>query len=191
MLFQSGHEFAAQKAGKLRTMEETLILVDELDREIGSAAKMAVHRKGSLHRAFSIFVTDSKGLLLLQRRALSKYHSGGLWANTCCGHPRPGESIIDASHRRLKEEMGFDCGLTEIFAFTYRATLTNNLIEHEVDHVLTGVYNGPPTPNAREVCDWKWIGIGELKANLQQEPQRYASWLLASFDRIASQLKRD
>ena len=172
-------------------MEETLILVDEFDHEIGFNGKMAVHRKGSLHRAFSIFVTDSKGSWLLQRRALSKYHTGGLWANTCCGHPRPGESIINAAHRRLNEEMGFDCDLTELFNFTYRAILPNNLIEHEVDHVLTGVCDNPPAPNDQEVCDWKWIGIGELKANIQQEPQRYASWLLASFDRIASQLKKD
>jgi isopentenyl-diphosphate delta-isomerase len=175
---------------EIRSVEENVILVNEYNQEIGTAEKIEAHRKGLLHRAFSIFVLNSKGLLLLQRRAFSKYHSGGLWANTCCSHPRPGELTEAAAQRRLVEEMGFDCKLAEILSFIYRVRLDNNLIEYEYDHVFTGKYNGMPTPNNLEVYDWKWLSIDDLIMNIQQKPYEYAFWLRASIDKVASILKR-
>src|SRR5690349_17076045 len=131
-------------------MEEYLILVDEQDHEIGTEEKLKTHRDAKLHRAFSIFIFNKKGQLLLQRRALSKYHSGGLWTNTCCGHPRPGENIDKAAHRRLQEEMGFDCNMKDVFRFTYKAPLDHGLTEHEVDHVFIGTCDAQPKLNHDE-----------------------------------------
>src|SRR5437660_813812 len=132
-------------------MRENVILVNEKDEMIGIEEKITAHSVGALHRAFSIFVFNSHGELLIQKRASTKYHSKGLWSNTCCGHPRLTESIEEASRRRLREEMGFDCDVKEVFNFIYRTNVDNNLIEHEYDHVLVGRFDGVPKPNRDEV----------------------------------------
>ena len=170
-------------------MEEWIILVDENDKEIGIDEKIKVHREGKLHRAFSIFVFNSKGELLLQKRAKTKYHSGGLWTNTCCSHPRAGESLGKNVHRRLKEEMGFDCELKEIFSFTYHATFDNHLIEHEYDHVFIGKFDGEPAPNPEEVDHWKWMDMEELKAEVQKNPDNYTYWFKTAIDKVLCYLK--
>src|SRR5918997_6014944 len=131
----------------MREREEEVILVDERDRVLGASGKLRAHREGALHRAFSVFVFDGEGRLLLQKRARGKYHSAGLWSNTACGHPRPGEATREAARRRLREEMGFDCGLREAFQFLYRAELGGALVEHEYDHVLIGAHEGDPSPD--------------------------------------------
>ena len=156
---------------------ERVILVDENDVAIGSAEKLQAHVDGKLHRAFSIFVFDAQGRTLLQRRAGSKYHSGGLWSNTCCGHPRPGEATQAAAARRLMEEMNFGCELRESFVFVYRAELEGALVEHELDHVLVGEFDGEPTPEAAEVEDWKWISPEHLRREIQARPDDFTSWL--------------
>jgi isopentenyl-diphosphate delta-isomerase len=167
-------------------MEEQVILVDDRDRPVGVAEKMQAHREGSLHRAFSIFVTNAKGELLLQRRARSKYHSGGLWTNTCCSHPRPQETTETAASRRLQEEMGFSCDLREIFSFTYRAELDNDLIEHEFDRVFVGEFNGEPILNPQEAEEWCWISIDRLSQDIQEHPERYTFWLKVCFEKFVS-----
>lgn len=167
-------------------MEDLVTLVDENDKEIGVEGKMAAHRSGKLHRALSVFVFDSAGRLLLQKRASGKYHSAGLWSNTCCSHPRHEEHRLVAAHRRLQEEMGFDCELTEVFSFVYRAVLPNDLIEHEYDYVFFGRYDGLPHPDPEEVEDWKWMDVMQLKRNLQSDPQAYTFWLAACIDRVIS-----
>ncbi|MDT7605404.1 MAG: isopentenyl-diphosphate Delta-isomerase [Acidobacteriota bacterium] len=157
-------------------MLEQVILVDEFDREVGVREKLEAHREGVLHRAFSVFVFDSTKRLLLQKRAATKYHSGGLWSNTCCGHPRPGEATAVAARRRLKEEMNFDCELREAFAFLYRAEV-GALVEHEYDHVFVGVYDGEPVPDGAEVEDWKRVSLTDLRRDLRAKPERYTDWL--------------
>lgn len=156
---------------------EQIILVDEYDREMGCAEKLQAHVEGRLHRAFSIFIFDSRQRLLLQKRAQTKYHSANLWSNTCCGHPRPGESTQAAAHRRLREEMNFDCELREVFEFLYKAEFENKLIEHEYDHVFVGEFNGVPAVNVSEVQAWRWTGFEELTSNAQRFPQDYTYWL--------------
>jgi isopentenyl-diphosphate delta-isomerase len=156
---------------------EQLILVDSVDREVGVGDKLKTHLDGRLHRAFSIFVFDGDGRLLLQQRARTKYHSGGLWSNTACGHPRPGEQTLAAAHRRLREEMGFDCELREAFKFLYRAELDNQLVEHECDHVFIGRYEGDPSPDPSEVEGWRWIDTKELHGEFRCSPQDYTYWL--------------
>jgi isopentenyl-diphosphate delta-isomerase len=156
---------------------ERVILVDELDREIGFAEKLAAHRAGTLHRAFSVFVFDASGRLLLQRRAAGKYHSGGLWSNTACGHPRPGEGTLSAARRRLREEMGVECGLRDAFGFVYRAEVGGALVEHEFDHVFVGEYADDPAPDEAEVEGWKWIALDDLRGELARAPEAYSAWL--------------
>ncbi len=157
---------------------EQVILVDECNREIGAGEKLRAHREGALHRAFSVFIFDSRGRLLLQKRAREKYHSAGLWSNTACGHPRPGEATQEAARRRLREEMNLDCDLREAFEFLYRAELDGALVEHEYDHVFVGTHEGePPVPDPSEVEDWRWVSIGELRRGLRDEPHRYSYWL--------------
>ena len=165
-------------------MQEHVILVDPKGREIGTQEKMQAHRDGKLHSAFSIFVFNAVGELLLQKRARTKYHSGGLWTNTCCSHPRPGESYSSAARRRLNEEMGFDCELTGLFSFIYHTQLDNSLFEHELDHVFVGRYNGRPIPNPDEVDDWKWINIRALKQDIQESPENYTYWFKLTLDRV-------
>ena len=163
-------------------MTEQVILVNERDEVTGVEEKIEAHSLGSLHRAFSIFVFNADGRLLLQKRAGTKYHSTGLWSNTCCGHPRPGESIEDASRRRLWEEMGFHCETKERFAFIYRAKVDDELTEHEYDHVLVGKFDGTPNPNREEVDDWKWVDVAALKIDMQQNPEKYTYWFKISLE---------
>lgn len=156
---------------------DEIVLVDSDGKATGSMEKLAAHREGRLHRAFSIFVFNSRGELLLQQRAQGKYHSGGLWSNSCCSHPAPGESLSQATHRRLLEELGCDCDLTEIFTFTYRANVGSGLIEHEFDHVLAGVYDGGCKPDLREVQAWRWLSLPALVSEIAACPQQYTAWL--------------
>lgn len=161
---------------------EQVILVDEHDRETGASEKLAAHAAGLLHRAFSIFVFNSEGQLLLQRRAKAKYHSGGLWSNTCCGHPRPDESTPAAARRRLREEMNFDCELRAAFEFLYRAEFANELVEHEYDHVFVGEFDGEFVPEASEVEEWKWTTPAQLRRDLRERPDEYTYWLRAAVE---------
>jgi len=167
-------------------MPEFILTVDENDNVIGKEEKIKTHREGKLHRAFSIFIFNSKGELLLQKRAKTKYHSGGLWTNTCCSHQRPEETLEKAVHRKLKEEMGFDCELKEIFSFTYEAKLDNNIFEREIDHVFIGKFDGEPIPNPEEVDGWKWIYVEELKRGIRENPDSYSYWFKISIDRVIS-----
>lgn len=165
-------------------MEEKIILVDKSDMEIGSMEKMKAHVEGRLHRAFSIFIFNSKGEIMLHQRALHKYHSGGLWTNTCCSHPRSGETLDVAVHRRLQEEMGFDCEIKEVKTFLYHAELDNNLIEHELDHVFIGYHDGEPSPNKKEVENWKWISAEELRKELIEAPEEFTYWFKVSIEDV-------
>lgn len=158
-------------------MIEDVILVDSEDNEVGSMEKLQAHLRGKLHRAFSVFILNTKNdQMLIQKRAKGKYHSGGLWSNTCCSHPRPGESLESAVSRRLKEEMGMECDTREIFSKTYKAILDNNIIENEFDHIFIGTFEGLPDINPEEAEDWKWISIEELLKSLRKEPHVYTVW---------------
>lgn len=157
-------------------LQNNIVLIDENDKPIGSAEKLWVHQYGVLHRAFSILIYNSKGQMLLQQRALSKYHSGGLWSNTCCGHPQPDSSIEDEAHKRLIFEMGFDCKLSFDFKFKYKATLPNGLIEHELDYVYSGIYDGKIQPNKDEVESYEWYDLKKLKHDIIQNVQNYTYW---------------
>lgn len=164
---------------------EELILVDENDKEIAQAEKMDAHKgDGKLHRAFSVFIFNSKGQMMLQKRAVGKYHSGSLWTNTCCGHPRPGESNESAAKRRLQEEMGFQIELTEKFSFIYHVALDKGLSEHEYLHVFIGNYENAPNPDPEEVEDWKWVEIEDLKRDIEANPEKYTKWFPLSLPRI-------
>jgi farnesyl-diphosphate farnesyltransferase len=162
--------------------EETVVLVNEHDEAIGVEEKIKAHLTGSLHRAFSVFIFNSAGDLLLQRRTTTKYHSRGLWSNTCCGHPRPGETIEQASRRRLLEEMGFDSKLEKAFDFVYHVKLEDELVEYEFDHVLIGNFDGAPDPNPDEVVEWKWIDLITLQRDMERHPERYTFWFRVSLD---------
>ena len=157
-------------------MSEQIILVDENDNEIGSGEKLEVHQNAQLHRAFSILIFNSQGELLIQQRATDKYHCPGIWANTCCSHPRVGESVLEAAHRRLLEEMGFDCPLEEKDSFVYKAVFDNGLTENEFDHVLIGKYDGQIAINPKEVGDSQWISLEELKKDIAENTTKYAPW---------------
>ncbi len=167
---------------------EYVILVDENDQEIGKMEKQEAHEKGLLHRAFSVFVFNENKELLLQQRALTKYHSAGLWTNTCCSHPRIGETIEQAAHRRLMEEMGFDCELSTKTSFIYKAAFENGLTEHEFDHVLVGSFNGEINFNPTEVKNFKWINLEELQIDLLQNNQNYTAWFKIIFDNFQKSL---
>ena len=160
--------------------------MDEQDRELGYLPKLEVHRKGLLHRAFSILIFNEKGEFLIHRRASGKYHSAGLWTNTCCSHPRKGESTEEAVHRRLQQEMGFDCPLHFVYKFIYRAEI-GDLTEHELDHVFIGEFNGEFTPNPEEVDDYRWISLNELRRELADTPEKYTYW----FRKIIQEHLRD
>lgn len=170
-------------------MEAQVILVNEQDEATGVMEKMEAHRKGVLHRAFSVFIMNDKGEMLLQQRALDKYHSGGLWTNTCCSHPSPGETVEVAAHRRLFEEMGFDCTLTGLFQFTYRTAFGNGLIEHEYDHVLSGIYNGVINPNPAEVNAYRYMSITAITRLLEAEPTQFTSWFKLALPKVIERLK--
>jgi isopentenyl-diphosphate delta-isomerase len=158
------------------TTEHQVILVDEQDREIGLMEKHEAHRKGALHRAFSVFIFNSQGELLLQRRAFGKYHSEGLWTNTCCSHPNPEEDIIAAGNRRLHEEMGLTCELRASFSFIYKAELDNGFTEFELDHVLIGHSDETPHLNTNEAMSFKWMKLDELKRSADEHPAMYTEW---------------
>lgn len=155
---------------------DQVILVDNKNNELGVMEKLEAHKKGLLHRAFSVFVFNKDGQLLLQKRNSKKYHSGGLWSNTVCSHPRPGEEYEDAVHRRLKEEMGFDCDLKQASCIIYRSEFKNGLIEHEYDCVFKGEYDGDVKPDPEEVEDTKWVNIDELKKDVNESPEKYTYW---------------
>jgi len=157
-------------------MPEYIITVDEQDREIGSMEKLEAHRLGVLHRAFSILVFNKMGELLLQRRAFHKYHTPGLWSNTCCSHQRVGETLKEAVARRLKEELGFTCECKEIHQFRYRVEFDNGLIEHEMDHVFMGKYEGEVIPNKEEVAEIRWVNLTDLKQEMNEKPEEFTYW---------------
>ena len=167
---------------------EQVILVDTEDNAIGLMEKMEAHEKALLHRAFSVFVFDTQGRMLIHRRALSKYHSGGLWTNTCCSHPRAEESAQEAAHRRLQEEMGFDCDLDYRFHFVYKAELDQGLTEHELDHVFTGVYEGDIKPEPEEVMDYRYITMEDLDKELAEDPSRYTEWFKIALPTVREHL---
>lgn len=171
-------------------MKKEIILVDKNDKQIGIGEKMQVHKEGLLHRAFSVFIFNNKNELLLQKRAKSKYHCGGLWTNTCCSHPKPNEDTTSAAHARLVEEMGFDCPIKEIFSFMYKAKFNNNLYEHEFDHVFFGNYDKNPIPKKLEVEDWKWIDLNTLKKDLQINPDNYTFWFKECVGKVFSFLEK-
>jgi isopentenyl-diphosphate delta-isomerase len=165
-------------------IEEKVILVNENDVPVGLMDKMEAHQKGILHRAFSVFIFDSSGKMLLQQRAESKYHGAGLWTNACCSHPRNEESTIEGAQRRLQEELGFTTGLREIFSFTYRAEVENNLIEHEFDHVFAGEFGADIHPNPEEVSNVRFLNMYEIKEDLARRPEQFTSWFRIAFPRI-------
>ena len=169
---------------------EKVILVDENDNQVGLMPKLEAHQKGLLHRAFSIFIFNSKYELLLQKRASSKYHSGGLWTNTCCSHPREGEDILDAAKRRLFEEMGIETSLRKVHDFIYKAELDNDLTEHEFDHVIYGIYNEDPIINKDEADDFKWIDMDSLNEDIKTNGNNYTIWFKIAFEYFYNYLKK-
>jgi len=172
---------------------EEVILVDINDEPVGVMEKMQAHRKGVLHRAFSIFIFNDKNEMLLQQRAITKYHSGGLWTNACCSHPRPGESTEAAALRRLQEELSFSAPITKIFDFHYDASFDNGLIEHEFDHVYVGSYTGNIEPNPTEVQDFCYKNMDEISATIDSHPYKYTAWFCIAFPKVKKWLvnKRD
>ena len=169
--------------------EEKVILVDTDDNPIGTMPKLEAHEKALLHRAFSVFILNQKGQLMLQQRALHKYHSPGLWTNTCCSHQREGEENIAAGMRRLKEEMGFTTSLQTLFSFIYKAPFDNGLTEHELDHVLLGHYESSPIINTEEVADWKWMDLEDVAQQINESPQEFTVWFKIIFARFYKHIK--
>jgi isopentenyl-diphosphate delta-isomerase len=167
------------------TVEDQVILVDKYDNETGVTGKMHAHKEGLLHRAFSVFLFNDEGKLLIHQRAFNKYHSGGLWTNTCCSHPRPGEEVHEAAQRRLREEMGIlNCKLQDAFNFIYFAEVDDNLKEHEFDYVFVGKFNGMPVPDPEEVNDWKWISPAALLTDVEVNPKAYTYWFKEVIERV-------
>ena len=164
--------------------EEQVILVNEKDEQIGLMPKMEAHEKALLHRAFSVFIFNDKNELMLQQRALNKYHSPGLWTNTCCSHQREGETNIEAGKRRLQEEMGFVTDLKETITFIYKAPFDNGLTEHELDHIIVGHFNGEPDINKNEVESWKWMDLEDVKVDMALHPEHYTAWFKIIFDKF-------
>ena len=169
-------------------MTEYVVLVDELDNKVGLMEKMEAHINPTLHRAFSIFIFNSKNEMLLQQRALSKYHTPGLWTNTCCSHPRDGESLHDATNRRLQEEMGMQCELKEAFSFIYKADVMQGLVEHEFDHVFIGTSDDLPIINKDEVESFRYDTVEHIKADIERNPQNYTAWFKIAFDKLLETL---
>ena len=171
-------------------MEEQVILVDKNDNQLGLMPKMEAHEKAVLHRAFSVFIFNKKGELMLQQRAAHKYHSPLLWTNTCCSHQRNGETNLEAGKRRLQEEMGFVTSLSEVFSFIYKAPFDNGLTEHELDHVLIGYFDNRPIINKDEAEDYKWMLLEDVKSDIEKNPSIYTEWFKIifkeSFSKISS-----
>tara|TARA_B110000238_G_scaffold192291_1_gene227474 strand:- start:1356 stop:1871 length:516 start_codon:yes stop_codon:yes gene_type:complete len=170
-------------------MKEEVILVDTSDNPIGTMPKMEAHEKAALHRAFSVFIINNEGQLMLQQRALHKYHSPGLWTNTCCSHQRLGETNLEAGARRLQEEMGFETPLEELFSFIYKAPFDNGLTEHELDHILLGYYDAVPEINEEEVASWKWMDLEQVAEEKKTKPENYTVWFKIIFDRFYKHIK--
>ncbi len=170
--------------------EEKVILVNEKDEQIGLMEKIEAHEKALLHRAFSVFVFNEKNELMIQQRALSKYHSPGLWTNTCCSHQREGETNIEAGKRRLQEEMGFSTDLKDTISFIYKAPFDNGLTEHEYDHILVGNFEGEPNLNPDEVAAWKWVSLEDLKEDMKKNPDIYTEWFKIIFDKYYSSIQQ-
>lgn len=168
-----------------------VILVDKKDNRIGIEEKLKAHNKksGKLHRAISIFVFNKNGETMLQQRAMDKYHSKGKWSNTCCSHPMPGEKVMTAAHRRLKEEMGFDCKMWEVFDFPYEADVGSGLREREYDHIIFGKYEKDAKPNKEEVKDWKWMDILALQKEIKKHPESFTPWLRLMINKTVSRYK--
>jgi len=160
-----------------------VVLVDKDDHDIGIMDKMEAHQKGELHRAFSVFIFNDKNELLIQQRAAEKYHSPRLWTNTCCSHPQQGEKVEESAKKRLLEEMGFECDLTKLFHFTYKADVGQGLIEHEFDHVFKGTYNQQPNPHASEVMSTQWLEIDFLEKDMMLNPEKYTVWFRIIFEK--------
>ena len=167
---------------------EEVILVNEADDPLGTMEKMEAHRKALLHRAFSVFIFNSRGEMLLQRRAPGKYHSPGLWTNACCSHPRPGEDTLSAASRRLAEELGFTTALEKLFDFTYRSEFDNGLTEFEFDHVFVGHYDDDIRPNASEVSDYCYQSLDEIKKGLETRPDHFTSWFHLAFPLVTEKV---
>ena len=163
-----------------------VILVDTNDVAIGEMEKMEAHRSGLLHRAFSIFIFNKNGQMLLQRRAPNKYHNGGLWSNTCCSHPKPGEDTLAAAQKRLQEEMGFTTSLKKIFDFKYKTLFENGLTEHEFDHVFVGEYDGQIIPNYNEISDYTFLSLDDINASIVANPEKFTSWFKIAFGKVAT-----
>ncbi|MGI0107409.1 isopentenyl-diphosphate Delta-isomerase [Salinimicrobium sp. WS361] len=170
--------------------EEQVILVNEKDEQIGLMPKMEAHEKALLHRAFSVFVFNNKNELMIQQRALGKYHSPGLWTNTCCSHQREGESNIEAGKRRLQEEMGFSTELKDTVSFIYKAPFDNGLTEHEFDHILVGYYNEEPNLNPEEAHAYKWVSLEDLKKDMKDNPEIYTAWFKIIFDKYYKHIQQ-
>lgn len=164
--------------------EPEVILVDKNDRQIGTAGKMEAHHKGLLHRAVSVFIINSRGEWILQKRAHDKYHSNGLWTNTCCTHPNPGETVEDSAKRRLMEEMGIKCDLTKLFTFIYREKLDRELTEHELDHVFLGITDNLPVINTQEVEEWEAVSYNDLHDDIRKNPSDYTFWFREIYERV-------
>lgn len=164
--------------------EEFVVLVNQNDEQIGLMAKLEAHEKALLHRAFSVFVLNEKNEIMLQQRAIDKYHSPLLWTNTCCSHQRENESNLEAGRRRLREEMGFETPLVELFSFIYKAPFDNGLTEHELDHVMIGYYNNEPEINKEEVESWKWMSIENVKSDMEVNPAIYTEWFKIIFEKF-------
>lgn len=172
-------------------IEEQVILVNEQNEQIGLMPKMEAHKKGVLHRAFSVFIFNSKNELMLQQRAAHKYHSPLLWTNTCCSHQRDGETNIEAGTRRLSEEMGFTTALKEVTSFIYKAPFDNGLTEHEFDHVMTGFYEMDPVINKEEVEAWKWMPVEAVKFDIESNPEIYTAWFKIIFKNFYSHINSE
>lgn len=164
--------------------EELVILVNHKDKELGTMPKMEAHKKAILHRAFSVFIMNVKGEIMLQQRAAHKYHSSLLWTNTCCSHQRMGETNLEAGQRRLQEEMGFRTDLKELFSFIYKAPFDNGLTEHELDHVMIGYFDKDPVINTKEVADWKWMKPETIKNDIVENPEAYTKWFKIIFEKF-------
>ncbi|MCC7501070.1 MAG: isopentenyl-diphosphate Delta-isomerase [Flavobacteriales bacterium] len=170
-------------------MQEEVVLVNASDEVLGRMEKLEAHRQGLLHRAFSIFIFHSDGSLLVQRRSPAKYHSGGLWTNTCCGHPRPEETTVDAASRRLWEEMRIEPQLTPRFTFSYRADLDGGLVEHELDHVYFGMHDGGAEPDPLEADAWRYMRRADIDAELEAHPERYTVWFKLCWSEVKQHLE--
>ncbi|MEY4282040.1 MAG: isopentenyl-diphosphate Delta-isomerase [Bacteroidota bacterium] len=170
----------------MKHINNHVILVNEKDEWIGTCEKLEAHKSGQLHRAFSIFIFNQKGEMLLHKRALNKYHSGGLWTNACCSHPMPGESTLQAAHRRLQEELGFDCPLQNLFTLRYKSSVGNDLIENEYDHIYKGIYDGTIHANEEEVMAYEFVAMEELKNRINRAPQEFTEWFKLAFPKLTN-----